>query len=159
MRSTVRLAAPHINEGQIIVDVAKGIEPDTNYTMTQVIRDELSRAGKKCRLVALSGPTHAEEVAKDIPTMIVSACSDMDVARIVQDIFMNSRFRVYTNPDIEGVELCGAIKNVIALAAGITAGLGYGDNTKAAPNPQSPIPNPQSPIPNPQSPICIILKK
>ena len=132
VRSTTKTAAPYIPNGQIIVDVAKGIEPDTLYTMTQVIRDELEKAGKRCSLVALSGPTHAEEVARDIPTMIVSACDDLEVAQKVQDIFMNSCFRVYTNPDVEGVELCGAIKNVIALAAGIATGLGYGDNTKAA---------------------------
>ena len=132
VRSTARAAAPYIPDGQIIVDVAKGIEPDTNYTLTQVIRDELEKAGKECKLVALSGPTHAEEVARDLPTTIVSACPDMEVARKVQDIFMNSRLRVYTNPDVEGVELCGAVKNVIALAVGIAAGLGCGDNTKAA---------------------------
>ena len=132
VRTTAKLAAPYIPDGQIIVDVAKGIEPDTNYTLTQVIRDELEKAGKDCQMVALSGPTHAEEVAKDIPTTIVSACSDINVAKKVQDVFSNSRFRVYTNPDVEGVELCGAIKNVIALAVGMATGLGFGDNTKAA---------------------------
>ena len=132
VRSTTRIAANYIPNGQIIVDVAKGIEPDSLFTMTQVIRDELEKAGKNCSLVALSGPTHAEEVARDVPTMIVSACDDLDVAKKVQDIFMNSCLRVYTNPDIEGVELCGAIKNVIALATGIATGLGCGDNTKAA---------------------------
>ena len=100
--------------------------------MTQVIREELGKVGKLCPIVALSGPTHAEEVARDIPTTIVSACDDMEIARTVQDVFTNSCLRVYTNPDIEGVELCGAVKNIIALAAGISAGLGYGDNTKAA---------------------------
>ena len=132
VRSTAKDAAPFIPNDQIIVDVAKGIEPGTLYTLTQVIRDELEKAGKHVSLVALSGPTHAEEVARDVPTMIVSACSDMEVARKVQDIFMNSCLRVYTNPDVEGVELCGAVKNVIALAAGIASGLGCGDNTKAA---------------------------
>lgn len=132
VRSTTQKAASYITTGQIIVDVAKGIEPDTLYTMTQVIRDELEKKGKNCSIVALSGPTHAEEVAKDIPTMIVSACSDIEVAKRVQDVFMNSCLRVYTNPDVEGVELCGAVKNIIALATGIASGLGYGDNTKAA---------------------------
>lgn len=132
VRSTVMAATPYINDGQIIVDVAKGIESDTLYTMTQVISDVLHKEGKKCSLVALSGPTHAEEVAKDMPTMIVSACTDMDVASKVQDVFTNSNMRVYTNPDVVGVELCGAIKNIIALAAGIATGLGFGDNTKAA---------------------------
>ena len=132
VRSTAKIAVPYISNGQIIVDVAKGIEPGTLYTMTQIIRDELQMVGKQCPLVALSGPTHAEEVAKDIPTTIVSACTEIEIARKVQDVFTNSNFRVYTNPDVEGVELCGAVKNIIALAAGISTGLGYGDNTKAA---------------------------
>lgn len=133
VRATARAAAPYIPEGQIIVDVAKGMEPDTLMTMTQVIADELEKQGApRARLVALSGPTHAEEVALDLPTTIVSACPDMDVARRVQDVFMNTCMRVYTNEDILGVELCGAVKNIIALAAGISTGLGYGDNAKAA---------------------------
>ena len=129
VRSTTRTAKDYIEKDQIIVDVAKGIEPDTLYTMTQVIRDEI---GKPVKLVALSGPTHAEEVAKDMPTTIVSACDDLTVAEYVQDIFMNTCMRVYTNPDVLGIELCGAMKNIIALAAGISSGLGYGDNAKAA---------------------------
>ena len=133
VRATARAAAPFIRDGQIIVDVAKGMEQDTLLTMTQVIRSELDAHGEHHNaLVALSGPTHAEEVAKDLPTTIVSACPDIQVARRVQDIFMNSCLRVYTNTDIEGVELCGAVKNIIALAAGISTGLGYGDNAKAA---------------------------
>ena len=130
VRSTARKAAPFIPEGQIIVDVAKGIEPDTLFTMTQIIEDELKKPSVK--LVALSGPTHAEEVARDLPTTIVSACTDAAAARKVQDVFSNTCMRVYTNDDVAGVELCGAMKNVIALAAGVAAGLGYGDNTKAA---------------------------
>jgi len=134
VRSTARSAAPHIANGQIIVDVAKGIESDTLYTMTEVIRDELNKFGglENVHLVALSGPTHAEEVALDLPTTIVSACTDMEVAEQVQDVFMNTCMRVYTNTDVLGVELCGAMKNIIALAAGIGNGLGYGDNAKAA---------------------------
>ena len=134
VRTTARSAAPYIPDGQIIVDVAKGIEPNTLMTMTQIIRDELDKAGgrENVKLVALSGPTHAEEVALDLPTTIVSACTDLQAAELVQDVFMNTCLRVYTNPDVEGVELCGAVKNIIALAAGISAGLGYGDNTKAA---------------------------
>lgn len=132
VRSTAKLAAPYIPNEQIIVDVAKGIENYTFYTMTQVIGDELEKAGKHCSLVALSGPTHAEEVARDVPTMIVSACENMEVACEVQDVFMNSCLRVYTNPDVIGVELCGAVKNIIALAVGIATGLNCGDNTKAA---------------------------
>lgn len=134
VRSTAAKAREHIADGQIIVDVAKGIEPDTLYTMTEVIRDELWKDGNhsNIKLVALSGPTHAEEVALDMPTTIVSACTDLETAELVQDIFMNSCMRVYTNVDVTGVELCGALKNIIALAAGISAGLGYGDNAKAA---------------------------
>lgn len=129
VRTTARSAKPFLPEGQIIVDVAKGIEPDTLFTMTQVIENEV---GKPLHAVALSGPTHAEEVARDLPTTIVSACRDLSIAEKVQDVFMNSCLRVYTNPDVLGVELCGAVKNIIALAAGVSAGLGYGDNTKAA---------------------------
>lgn len=134
VRETAALAAEFIPDGQIIVDVAKGIEPDSLFTMTEVIRDELGKDGQHAhvKLVALSGPTHAEEVALDMPTSIVSACEDMEVAEIVQDAFMNSCMRTYTNADVLGVELCGALKNIMALAAGISAGLGYGDNAKAA---------------------------
>lgn len=133
VRATARAAAPHIRDGQIIADVAKGMEPNTLLTMTQVIRSELDRHGPHDNaLVALSGPTHAEEVARDLPTTIVSACPDIEAARRIQDIFMNSCLRVYTNTDIEGVELCGAVKNIIALASGISTGLGYGDNARAA---------------------------
>ncbi len=130
VRSTARQAAPYVEDGQIIVDVAKGIEAETLLTMTQIIAQELGNPSVK--LVALSGPTHAEEVARDLPTTIVSACEDEAAARTVQDVFFNTCMRVYTNDDVLGVELCGAMKNVIALAAGIAAGLGYGDNTKAA---------------------------
>ncbi len=134
VRATAAAAMAYIPDGQIIVDVAKGIEPDTLLTMTEVIRDELCRDGNhdRIKLVALSGPTHAEEVALDMPTSIVSACTDMDVAEKVQDVFMDSCMRTYTNADVLGVELCGALKNIVALAAGISAGLGYGDNAKAA---------------------------
>lgn len=134
VRSTAARLAPYLKENQIIVDVAKGIEKDSLFTMTEVIRDELEKNGVKDfkNLVALSGPTHAEEVAKDLPTAIVSACENPDTARFVQDIFMNTCMRVYTNSDIKGVEICGALKNIIALASGICYGLGYGDNAKAA---------------------------
>jgi len=133
VRSTFARAKEFIPDGQIIVDVAKGIEADTLYTMSQVIEDELNdRKHENVKVVALSGPTHAEEVAKDLPTTIVSACKDEETARKVQDIFMNTCMRVYTNDDVLGVELCGALKNIIALASGISTGLGYGDNAKAA---------------------------
>ena len=130
VRATARKAAPYIKDGQIIVDVAKGIEADTLFTMTQIIADELKNPTVK--LVALSGPTHAEEVAKDLPTTIVSACEDMEAAMYVQNVFGNTCMRVYTNDDVLGVELCGAMKNIMALASGVALGLGYGDNTKAA---------------------------
>ena len=129
VRSTTKLAKQFVPNDQIIIDVAKGIEKNTLMTMTQVIQDEIQ---KPVRTVALSGPTHAEEVARDLPTAIVSACTDLSIAEMVQDVFMNSYLRVYTNSDVLGVELCGAVKNIIALAAGISEGLGYGDNTKAA---------------------------
>ena len=130
VRATARKAAPYIRNDQIIVDVAKGIEADTLLTMTGIIADEIKNPAVK--LVALSGPTHAEEVARDLATTIVSACEDQDAARQVQDVFWGTCMRVYTNADTLGVELCGAMKNIIALASGISAGLGLGDNAKAA---------------------------
>jgi len=130
VREIASKAKEYISEDAIIVDVAKGIETDTLLTMSQVIKDELKN--DRIKVVALSGPTHAEEVARDMPSTIVSACEDEKTARIVQDVFMNTCMRVYTNKDVLGVELCGAMKNIIALAAGISAGLGYGDNAKAA---------------------------
>ena len=134
VRATAAQARPFIPDGQIIVDVAKGIEPDTLLFLTEVIRSEICADGghDHVRYVALSGPTHAEEVAQDLPTTIVSASTDRSAACRVQDVFMNTCLRVYTNGDVRGVELCGALKNVIALAAGISDGLGFGDNAKAA---------------------------
>ncbi|MBQ6430082.1 MAG: NAD(P)-dependent glycerol-3-phosphate dehydrogenase [Acidaminococcaceae bacterium] len=129
VRPAARQASPFVHTGQIIVDVSKGIEAETLMTLSEVIRDEVKADVK---VVALSGPTHAEEVARDLPGAIVSACEDMAAAEKVQDVFMNSCLRVYTNPDVKGVELCGALKNIIALAAGVSAALGYGDNAKAA---------------------------
>ncbi len=128
VRSTSKLAAPYVNKEQLIVDVAKGIELASFMTMSEVIKSEIPNA----TVVALSGPTHAEEVARDLPTTIVAANENIEVAEKVQSILSNPVLRVYTNSDIRGVELCGALKNIIALAVGITAGLGYGDNTKAA---------------------------
>ena len=130
VRATAAKAAPYVKAGQVIVDVAKGIEADTLFTMTQIIADEIKNPDVK--LVALSGPTHAEEVAKDLPTTIVSASRDAAAARLVQEVFSNACMRVYTNQDVFGVELCGAMKNIMALGSGIALGLGYGDNTKAA---------------------------
>ena len=120
VRSVAKQAKPYISKDTIIVDVAKGIETDSLMTMTEVIADELGST----RLVALSGPTHAEEVAKDLPTTIVSASRDYDAALAVQKVFSNNVMRVYTNSDILGVELCGALKNIIALGAGIGGGTG-----------------------------------
>jgi len=133
IRATAKAAAPYLSESHVIIDVAKGIEPVTLFTMTEVIEDELRACGVTfpLKLVALSGPTHAEEVSRNIPTSIVSACVDEECAEDVGKLFMNSCMRVYTNTDIKGVELCGAFKNVVALAAGITRGMGYGDNTIA----------------------------
>ena len=130
VRDTARKAAPYIRDGQIIIDVAKGIENDTLLTMTGILEDEIKNP--TVRTVALSGPTHAEEVALDMPTTIVAACADMAAAEQVQELFQGTCIRAYTNPDVLGVELSGAMKNIIALASGIATGLGCGDNTKAA---------------------------
>ena len=132
VRSTAKKAAPHITEGQLIVDVAKGVEDKTLMTMSEIIEDELARQKRHARVVALSGPTHAEEVARDMPTLIVAASEDEEAAKAVQKAFSTPTFRVYTNTDRRGTELGGAVKNVIALAVGIALGLGYGDNAKAA---------------------------
>ena len=128
VRENARRIAPLIRSDAIIVPVSKGIERDTSLCLSQVIAEEL---GEKGRIVALSGPSHAEEVAKRMPTGCVAASSDAEAAQIVQDAFMNANFRVYTNPDIIGVELGAALKNVLALCCGINDGLGLGDNTKA----------------------------
>lgn len=130
VRATAKAAAPYVTDGQVIVDVAKGIEPDTLFTMSQIIESEIRNP--RVSVVALSGPTHAEEVALDLPTTIVSACRDQQTAELVQQVFTSGCMRVYTNEDVLGIELCGAMKNVIALAAGVATGLGYGDNAKAA---------------------------
>lgn len=128
VRSTSKTLATYYKEGQVIVNVAKGIEEDTLMTMSDIICDEIPQA----TVAVLSGPSHAEEVGRDIPTTIVAGAKNREVAGFVQDMFMNSVFRVYTSPDVIGIELGGSVKNVIALAAGIIDGLGYGDNTKAA---------------------------
>ncbi len=130
VRSTAKNAAPFVRDGQIIVDVAKGLESVTHMTLTEVIADEIRTPG--IPLVALSGPTHAEEVANDMPTAIVAASADLSAAKRIQAAFSGDVLRVYTNTDIKGVEICGALKNIIALAAGISDGLGFGDNAKAA---------------------------
>ncbi|MBM7584359.1 glycerol-3-phosphate dehydrogenase (NAD(P)+) [Bacillus pakistanensis] len=114
-----------------IVHVSKGIEPDTHLRITEMIEEELGNERKK-DVVVLSGPSHAEEVSLRHPTTVTVSSKNMKAAELVQDLFMNQHFRVYTNPDTIGVEIGGALKNIIALAAGITDGLGYGDNAKAA---------------------------
>lgn len=127
-RSTARSMSGCVKEGQIIVSVAKGIEDGSFDTLSEIISEEIPQ----CRVVVLCGPTHAEEVGKGTPTAIVAGSVNKEDAELVQDIFMSEVFRVYTSDDPYGMELGGALKNVIALAAGIADGLGYGDNTKAA---------------------------
>ncbi|MCM1494404.1 MAG: NAD(P)H-dependent glycerol-3-phosphate dehydrogenase [Bacteroides sp.] len=128
IRSTARMMAGFVKKGQIIVNVAKGIEEQTLLNMTDVIEEEIPHA----EVGVLSGPSHAEEVGRRIPTTVVAGAHKKEIAEVIQDAFMNSYFRVYTSPDMVGIELGAALKNVIALAAGIVDGLGFGDNTKAA---------------------------
>lgn len=127
-RSTAHRMAPFTRQGQIIVNVAKGVEEKTLMTLSEIISEEIPQAD----VCVLSGPSHAEEVGKGIPTTCVVSAGKRETAEYLQGIFMSPVFRVYTTPDILGVELGGALKNVIALAAGTADGLGYGDNTKAA---------------------------
>ena len=128
VRNTAHAMKAYVREGQIIVSVAKGIEEDTLYTMSDIIEEEIPQAD----VAVLSGPSHAEEVSRFIPTTIVTGAHTEKTARFVQNAFMCDCVRVYINPDIKGIEIGGATKNVIALAAGMADGLGYGDNTKAA---------------------------
>ena len=128
MRLICQKVGPVVPAGAALVHVAKGIENETGKRMSEVIAEELGRG----EVVVLSGPSHAEEVARGIPTALVAAAVKEELAERVQDVFMNERFRVYTHDDVTGVELGGAIKNVIALAAGVCDGIGFGDNTKAA---------------------------
>lgn len=127
-RETARKMCPYVKEGQIIVDVAKGIEEATLMTLSQQIEQEIPQAD----VAVLSGPSHAEEVGKKLPTTCVIGAKTKKTAEYLQSMFISRVFRVYTSPDILGIELGGSLKNVIALAAGIADGLGYGDNTKAA---------------------------
>lgn len=127
-RSTSHSMRPYLREGQIVVNVAKGVEEKTLYTLTDIVEEELPGVNA----AVLSGPSHAEEVGKGLLTTCVVGAHDRETAEYLQNIFMNPVFRVYTSPDMLGIELGGALKNVIALAAGIADGLGYGDNTKAA---------------------------
>ena len=129
VRSTARQMAPHLTAGTVVVSVSKGIEKETSTTLTEAIHEEL---GPDYPVVALSGPSHAEEVGRGVPTAVVSASKDQKAAELVQDLFMSPRFRVYASDDVTGVELAAALKNVIALCAGCCDGMGCGDNTKAA---------------------------
>ncbi len=128
VRTTAAKAAPYLRPGTPLVSVSKGVERDTHNLMSQIIEEEVR---KDCKVIALSGPSHAEEVGRRIPTGVVAAHPDEAAARLVQDAFMNEYFRVYTSPDIVGVELAAALKNVVALSCGVIDGMGYGDNTKA----------------------------
>ena len=128
VRATANSLQGKIKDGQIIVDVAKGIEDDTFNTMTEIIAEELPESDP----VVLSGPSHAEEVGRRIPTSVVIGAKKEDTAELVQKLFANEYFRVYRSPDMKSIELGGSLKNVIALAAGVIDGLGFGDNTEAA---------------------------
>lgn len=128
VRSTSAMLKDIVADGQIIVNVAKGIEESTLMTLSQIIEEEVPKA----TVAVLSGPSHAEEVGRGIPTTIVVGAKEQKTAEYIQNIFMSEVFRVYISPDVLGIELGAALKNVVALAAGIADGLGYGDNTKAA---------------------------
>ena len=127
-RSTAKSMAGYVTEGQIIVCVAKGIEEDTLMTISNVTEQEIPCAD----VAVMCGPSHAEEVGIGLPTTVVAGAKTESTAKKIQDLFMNEVFRVYISPDILGIELGGSLKNVIALAAGVADGMGYGDNTKAA---------------------------
>ncbi len=129
VRTTARQVKDLVEPGTVLVTVSKGIEKDTSLVLSQVIEQEV---GDKCPVVVLSGPSHAEEVGRKVPTAVVVASEDQAAAELVQDLFMNGRFRIYTSSDVLGVEIGAALKNVIALCAGCCDGMGCGDNTKAA---------------------------
>lgn len=130
IRETAQRARPYLADNAVLVSAAKGIEKESLFLMSQVLREELP--DQREQVVVLSGPNHAEEVGKGIPSATVVACENLSVAEYVQSILMTSAFRVYTNADILGVEIAGALKNIIAIDAGASDGLGFGDNTKAA---------------------------
>ena len=127
IRSVCRTVAPYIGQDAVVVSVTKGIEEGSLLRMSQVVAQETGHE----KIVALTGPCHAEEVATGLPTGCLAACAQREMAELVQDAFMSDTFRVYTSPDIIGAELGGALKNVIALCSGVVAGMGFGDNTKA----------------------------
>ncbi len=127
-RTTAKQLSPHVAEGQKMINISKGLEQHSMLRLSEVYKEEIPQAD----ISVMSGPSHAEEVSRGLPTTNVVASNDMETAKFIQDVFMGDTFRVYTSTDIAGVELGGALKNVIALCAGISDGLGYGDNTKAA---------------------------
>jgi glycerol-3-phosphate dehydrogenase (NAD(P)+) len=127
-RTTAKQLSPHVKEGQKLINISKGLEEKTLLRLSQVYKEEIPQAD----ISVMSGPSHAEEVSRGLPTTNVVASEHIETAKFIQDVFMGEMFRVYTSTDIIGVELGGALKNVIALCAGISDGLGYGDNTKAA---------------------------
>jgi len=131
MRSVALAAKPYLSEDVFLVHTAKGLERESGMRMSEVIRDVLAPS-LKTRISVLSGPSHAEEVARGLPTTVVVASDDPTVSEVVQGIFFAPSFRVYINQDLLGVELSGSLKNIIALGAGISDGLGFGDNAKAA---------------------------
>jgi len=132
MRQILRQLLLHLEDGRILVSASKGIENESLMTMSQVISEELKAAGRKADLAFLSGPSFAREVARGLPTAVVVAAEDVAIAELVQKVFSGEFFRVYTNSDVIGVEFGGSLKNVMALAAGIADGLGFGSNTRAA---------------------------
>lgn len=129
MRDVVRKAKPYIRKEQLLIHATKGFESESLYRMSAVIEEELPASGG---VVVLSGPSHAEEVIRRSPTTVVVASARQECAEAAQDLFITPHFRVYTNPDVAGVEIAGALKNIIALGAGMSDGLGFGDNAKAA---------------------------
>ncbi|WP_166239328.1 NAD(P)H-dependent glycerol-3-phosphate dehydrogenase [Paenibacillus turpanensis] len=131
MREVARNASPYISQETLVIHATKGFEAETLLPMTAVLASELPQV-EPGRIVVLSGPSHAEEVAARSPTTVVVAADDTGSREHAQDLFINSYFRVYTNPDVVGVEIGGALKNIIALGAGLSDGLGFGDNAKAA---------------------------
>lgn len=133
MRSTAELAAPYFVDGVLVASASKGIEKDTLFSMTEIIEDVIHSTNPTLvyEVVALSGPTHAEEVAKGLPTSIVAAADKESTALRVAEVFSSTCMRAYANTDVKGVELCGALKNIIAIAAGANRGMGFGDNSTA----------------------------
>lgn len=131
-RSSLASYVSLLDDEMILVNLSKGIEISTGKTISEIAKEVLDAAGKRLAVCTLSGPTHAEEVGIGMPSAIVVASEDLEKAKRVQEAFTNENFRVYTSNDLKGVEICGALKNIIALASGVADGLGFGDNTKAA---------------------------